>query len=125
LLFETATRESPRKSVLGPKENGIMAHGFRLPEEVRFGIDPEAVEAIESSDRALKSFRYVVASVDEDALKAWNDLWEQLKNGVTPAGMVLPEMEQGFMPACGWGEFLEKFWLMKHYLDYIHRFCKS
>jgi hypothetical protein len=38
--------------------------------------------------------------------------------------MVTPEMEEGFKPACGWPEFLEKLWLLKHYLDYIHRFCR-
>jgi hypothetical protein len=99
-----------------------MTQGYRLPVEIQFNPD---TEAIESSDRALKNFRYVVGSVNEDAKKAWGDLWEQLKNGVTPAGMVPPEMENGFKPACGWGEFLEKFWLLKHYLDYTHRLCKG
>ena len=100
-----------------------MSKEFRLPDQVRFSIDTDALAP--SADRALKNFRYIVASVDEDALKAWADLWVQLKDGVTPAGMVLPEMQQGFKPACGWGEFLEKFWLLKHYLDYIHRFCTA
>jgi hypothetical protein len=99
-----------------------MTQGFRLPEEIRFDLD---TEAIESSDRALRNFRYVVASVDGEALRAWSDLWEQFKSGVTPAGMVLPEMEQGFKPSCGWAEFLEKFWLLKHYLDYIDRISKG
>jgi len=99
-----------------------MPHEYPLPDQIRFKIDPEHTE---SSDRQLKGFRFVVGSVNDDALKAWSDLWEQLKNGVTPAGMVLPEMEEGFTPACGWGEFLEKFWLLRHYLDYISRFCRN
>ena len=81
--------------------------------------DPAAAE------RALKSFRYLVASVNEDAAKTWGDLWEQLRTGVTPVGTVLPAMEQGFKPACGWAEFLEKFWLLKHYLDSIDHFCRG
>lgn len=76
-----------------------------------------------SAERTLKSFRYVVAAVNGDAQRAWSDLWEQLKGGVTPAGTVLPQMEHGFKPPCGWAEFLEKFWLLKHYLDYVQRFC--
>jgi hypothetical protein len=100
-----------------------MSKESRLPDQVRFSID--AQEPAPPADRALKNFRYVVASVNEDALRAWADLWVQLKDGVTPAGMVLPEMQQGFKPSCGWGEFLEKFWLLKHYLDYIQRFCKT
>ena len=76
-------------------------------------------------ERALKNFRYVVDAVNDDALKAWADLWNELRQAVTPGGMVLPEMNKGFVPSCGWPEFLEKFYLLKHYLDYIHRFCDA
>lgn len=78
-----------------------------------------------ASDRALRNFRYVVASVNRDAEQAWTDLWEELRGGVTPAGAVLPALEEGFIPSCGWAAFLEKFWLLKHYLDYIEHFCQS
>ncbi len=74
-------------------------------------------------ERALKNFRYVVASIDESALKVWADLWRELQAGVTPGGMVTPSLEKGFVPSCGWPEFLEKFWMLKHYLDSIHRFA--
>ena len=78
-----------------------------------------------SPDRALKDFRYVVASVNDEALKIWGDLWKEFQGGVTPSGLVGPEMHEGFKPPCGWPEFLEKFWVLKHYLDYTHRFCKD
>jgi hypothetical protein len=100
-----------------------MSKKIRLPEEIHFNLDSQALEP--GSDRALKNFRYIVASVNEDALNAWTDLWEEFKNGVTPAGMVLPQMQQGFEPACGWAEFLEKFWILKHCLDYTQRMCKE
>ena len=95
---------------------------FRLPENL-FG--PDANSDRESAERALKNFRYILATVNDDALRAWSDLWDQFKSGVTPAGAILPEMEQGFKPACGWTEFLETFWLLKHYLDYTHHFCQN
>ncbi len=76
-------------------------------------------------ERALKNLRYVVASVNEEALTVWADLWNELRQSVTPGGFVLPEMAKGFVPPCGWPEFLEKFWLLKHYLDYVHRFCDA
>lgn len=98
-----------------------MSREFRLPDEIRLGPDTDPVS--QSPDRALKNFCYVVSSVNEDAREAWAALWEELKNGVTPAGAVLPTMQEGFKPACGWSEFLEKFWLLKHYLDYTHRLC--
>ena len=97
-----------------------------------------------SPEGALRSFRYVVASVNDSALVVWAELFKELQgcvatNGVaTPAsepkelqgytatnGMVASAKEQGFAPSCGWAEFLEKLWLLRHYLDYIHHFCKE
>ncbi len=100
-----------------------MSKTFRLPEDARLrGV-------LNTNDRsaqdALKNFRYIMASVNGDAQKVWADLWKELREGVTPGGVVLPEMSRGFTPSCGWTEFLEKFWLLKHYLDYIHRFCDA
>lgn len=100
-----------------------MTARFPVPEG-----QPLAAEApltAESAQRALKDFRYIVASVDEDALAVWAELWKELSGGVTPAGVVLPESERGYAPACGWPQFLEKFWLLKHYLDCIHHFCAN
>ena len=100
-----------------------MRETFQLPEESRFK------EVLSTKDRtpesALKNFRYIVASVDADAQKVWADMWNELREGVTPGGIVLPQMSKGFTPSCGWAEFLEKFFLLKHYLDYIHRFCDA
>jgi hypothetical protein len=78
-----------------------------------------------SPDRVLKNFRYVIGSVDEEALRVWAELWKEFQQAVTTNGMVLPDAEQGFKPSCGWAEFLEKFWLLKHYLDNIHHLCQG
>lgn len=100
-----------------------MRERFEIPSEIRLRARSETDKP--AADRALKNLRYIVTAVNGDALKAWSDLWEQLRSGVTPAGMVLPQMEQGFKPPCGWAEFLEKFWLLKHYLDYVQRTCSE
>ena len=107
-----------------------MSKGFRLPEEIRFqrdsNVEAEPVDpALRSAEQMLKNLRYVVASINDEALKAWTEMWEQLRTGVTPAGAVLPDMQQGFTPPCGWSQFFETFWLMKHYLDYVHRLCED
>ena len=75
------------------------------------------------SDRALKSFRYVVGAVNDEALRAWAEIWKELQAELTPPGTE-PEAEQGFRPAFGRPELLERFWLLKHYLDYLNRLCK-
>lgn len=100
-----------------------MPDTFRLPEDTRFERVLKADGR--SAESALKNFRYVVNSVNDDALKVWTELWNELREGVTPGGVVLPAMSKGFTPSCGWPEFLEKTWLLKHYLDYIRRFCDA
>jgi len=67
----------------------------------------------------------VIHSVTGDANKTWADIWGEVKRLTTPSGAVLPEAKEGFVPACGWPEFLEKLWLLKHYLDYVQRLCES
>jgi len=100
-----------------------MRETFQLPEEARLrGVLNTKDRSAES---ALKNFRYVVSSVNGEAQQVWADLWNELREGVTPGGMVLPQMSKGFVPPGGWPEFLEKMWLLKHYLDYIHRFCDA
>lgn len=99
-----------------------MSRAFDIPD----GELPKLEDSVgPDAERQLKAFRYVVASVNQDALDTWSELWNEFKNGVTPAGAVTPDMQEGFKPSCGWGEFLEKFWLMKHYLDYIQRFSRG
>jgi len=71
----------------------------------------------------LEHLLKVSASVAQDADKVWAEMWGELKQIATGSGMIVPEAKQGFVPACGWPEFLEKFWLLKHYLDSIQRIC--
>lgn len=78
-----------------------------------------------SAERALKGFRYVVASINDNALAVWAELWHEFHQQVTPSGVVTPQLEQGFVPSCGWAEFFEKFWLLKHYLDCIQHTARE
>ena len=73
----------------------------------------------------LRHFKNVTGSVIQDALNVWAELWEELQDSVTCGVMVLPEAENGFKPSCGWPEFLEKMWLLKHYLDFTKRFSQQ
>lgn len=71
----------------------------------------------------LEHLLKVAGSVTEDANKVWAEIWGEFKRIVTSSGMILPEAKDGFAPSCGWPEFLEKFWLLKHYLDSVQRIC--
>ncbi|HON93562.1 MAG TPA: hypothetical protein PK373_07930 [Sedimentisphaerales bacterium] len=66
----------------------------------------------------------VAGSVSKDANQIWAEMWGEFRRLVTSSGMIIPEAAEKFVPACGWPEFLEKFWLLKHYLDSIQRICE-
>jgi hypothetical protein len=76
--------------------------------------------AVTQLDHLLK----VAGSITQDANKTWAEIWGELKRLTTGGGLLVPEGEKGFVPECGWPEFLEKFWLLKHYLDSIQRICE-
>jgi hypothetical protein len=78
-----------------------------------------SLTALTQLDHLLK----VAGSISQDANKTWADIWGELKPLTTGGGLVGPEARKGFLPECGWPEFLEKFWLLKHYLDSIQRIC--
>lgn len=78
-----------------------------------------------SSSSQLEHLLRVAASITQDANGAWAELWAVFKPHVTASGVVGAELEKGFVPECGWAEFLEKLWLLKHYLDSIDRICKD
>jgi hypothetical protein len=76
--------------------------------------------ALVQLDHLLK----VAGSISQDANQVWAEIWAEYKRLTTGGGMVVPEAKKGFVPQCGWPEFLEKFWLLKHYLDSIQRICE-
>jgi hypothetical protein len=107
---------------------------FRQREQ--FGRDQEALMDVYSSRREFLSMLQqteppdkcqhllrVAGSVNDDAQQAWAMLWSELKPQAAPSGAAAPGLAKGFVPACGWPEFLERFWLLKHYLDSMHRIC--
>ncbi|HBD07935.1 MAG TPA: hypothetical protein DCZ69_06705 [Syntrophobacteraceae bacterium] len=73
----------------------------------------------------FKHFQNILGVVLRDAQDTWADLWEELQDQVTDGVMVLPSAEEGFRPQCGWPEFLEKMWLLKHYIDHARRFSEG
>ena len=71
----------------------------------------------------LEHLLKVAGSVAQDANKVWAEIWEELRDCAGTGGSSGPQDDNGFVPSCGWTEFLEKFWELKHYLDSIQRIC--
>ncbi len=96
-----------------------------MPEKLRLVTredQPEPTHRI-SPEEKLRLRQKVVADLLKDAQGTWADIWHELMGTVTNGAMILPEADQG--PKCGWPEFLEKLWLLKHYLDYTKRFVEG
>ena len=94
------------------RRNSVAARRHELPSVV-------PVTALTQLNHLLK----VAGSISQDANKTWAEIWGELKQLTTGGGLIVPEAGKGFVPECGWPEFLEKFWLLKHYLDSIQRIC--
>lgn len=72
-----------------------------------------------------KHFKAVTNTILQDAEDIWADIWNEFQGSVTQGVILSPEAEKGhFIPKCGWPEFLEKMWQLKHYLDCAKRFCE-
>ncbi len=92
---------------------------------VGVGADGELVYPSDSPEVMLRHFRNVADNLIRDALDTWASLWEELQNHVSGGLLIVPEAKKGFVPSCGWEEFLERMWELKHYLDSVKRLCEG
>ena len=98
-----------------PSQFKVLPGGLDSDREITHGLRP--------TEKKLLHFRNVSVSVLQDALDTWGEIWDQLQGTITHGVMIVPEAEKNFEPECGWPQFLEKMWLLRHYLDYARRFC--
>jgi hypothetical protein len=63
----------------------------------------------------------VANSISHDAIGAWMEVWTELRDCVASGDKSMSDSQKRFLPSCGWDEFIEKLWLLKHYLDSIQR----
>lgn len=101
-----------------------------------YGEEPQTMAQAPSTEVELKHFQNVIGNVTQDALNVWAEIWGELQQGghtgITVAAETDGEAAAGvessagesFKPSCGWPEFLEKMWLLRHYLDFLARFSR-
>lgn len=79
----------------------------------------------------------MIGNVTQDALNVWDEIWGELQEGVHTGVTITSEADESlsrpdtessagepFKPSCGWPEFMEKVWLLRHYLDFMARFSR-
>jgi hypothetical protein len=101
------------------KRGGDMSEKLRI---VRRDEQPQTSKVISYEER-MRLRQKVAASLLNDAQGTWAEIWHELMGTVTNGATILPDAAPG--PKCGWAEFLEKLWLLKHYLDYTKRFVEG
>lgn len=79
----------------------------------------------ESSSMAeLVDFKNVTNNLVQDALTVWADLWAELDRQVA-SDNIGDRNKNRFEPSCGWNKYLEKMWVLKHYLDFVKRLSQQ
>jgi hypothetical protein len=78
-----------------------------------------------SPERQHQHVRNVTCSMLSDALKIWSELYGEFEGVVSHGAMVTGNVPNGVVPVRGWPEFLEKMWLLHHYLDHAKRICEG
>ena len=91
---------------------------------IQGGPDEKGRGYLDPEER-LRVFRRMAATMARDALTAWSDIYREFEGKVTCGAMVTGEAGKGFKPECGWPEFLERMWLLEHYLDHLKRICEG
>jgi len=84
----------------------------------------EAITPV-SPERKHQHVRNVTCSMLGDALKIWSELYGEFEGVVSQGAMVTGNVPNGFVPVRCWPEFLEKMWLLHHYLDHAKRICEG
>ncbi|VBB44182.1 conserved hypothetical protein [uncultured Desulfatiglans sp.] len=78
-----------------------------------------------SPEERQRHFRNVMGSLIQGAQDSWGDIWQEFQGNVVENVVVHPSAREGFTPACGWPEFLEKMWILKHHLDHAKRLTEK
>lgn len=102
------------------------------------GEEPQTAARAPSPQAELKHYQHVIGGVTQDALNTWAEIWGELQQGVHTGVTIAPKADEDaatsgtepsagepFKPSCGWPEFMEKMWLLRHYLDFVARVSRE
>ncbi|MBN2374776.1 MAG: hypothetical protein JXD22_00125 [Sedimentisphaerales bacterium] len=78
-----------------------------------------------SSGMELQEFKKITNQVMQDALVVWAQLWGELESRVPSEGKELSRANEKGEPSCEWSDFIEKMWLLRHYLDFTKRLSQQ
>jgi len=79
---------------------------------------------VERANAKMRHFRAVAASLMDEALKVWAEIWQAWQDTRTPDEIIdgIDKPATAF-PACDRQKLMENLYLLRHYLDYTKRLC--
>jgi hypothetical protein len=103
-----------------------MKHKFKHASDPNSPDQEHIKREIERTNAKLRHFRGIAAGVLKDACQVWQQIWDVCQDPRT-CDEILEGIQEPLsqIPTCGWAEFREKLYLLRHYLDYTHRLCSG
>lgn len=99
-----------------------------MSETTKFGIGKTEHKAIAPqvpiSGMELRDYKKVVNNLMQDALDVWADAWAELDGHRPPGSKETEGSGRKVEPSCGWTEYLEKMWILRHYLEFTKKFSQ-
>ena len=96
----------------------------KTPEPKKTKADLEGSEDPgQLSPDELRDFKYVTNGLIQDAINVWDELWAELDDPGESDN--LARLESGFEPSCGWTEYLQKMWTLRHTLNFAKRYSRQ
>jgi hypothetical protein len=116
-------------------ESEIFKYGIdQSKEKLTVAADKFRDESDESLDNApsevfseidLQKFKNITNQIMQDALHVWAQLWGELESRVPSEDRKSSCVAEKGMSSSEWTEFIEKMWLLRHYLDFTKRLSQQ
>jgi len=108
-----------------PSEHGAQVSGMRT-DETEIGVEHKKPAFHMTSPKIeLRDYKKVTTCIAQDALDLWAELWSELQGKENVNDQDLTAGDREFRPSCGMPQFLDKMWLLKHYLEFIKRYSQQ
>lgn len=101
-----------------------MENGLEQIPPVISDRDERMKKELDRANAKMRHFRAVAASIMDEALKVWANIWQSCQDTRTPDEIIDDTVERASaISTCDRDKLLENLYLLRHYLDYTKRLC--
>jgi len=100
----------------------LRGRDMRFKDGTATSLEIEIRREMDRYNARLRHCASVTSGVLEQALKVWEELWDDCQDPRSPEEIIDGKpFARGDLPVHGWPGFLERLHLLGHYLDYAQR----